>query len=402
MPGRPDALQRPVALMLNAGHAIDHMFLLIFATAVSSIAADFGFERWEDLMPYSVGAAAMFGAAALPAGRLGDLWGRRPMMLVFWFGMGASALLAALTQGPWQIAAALTLLGIFSAVYHPIAIPMLLQHSKNPGLTVGFNGLVGNLGIAASAIVTGFLVKYIGWRAAFVVPGLVSIGLGIAFALVSPRETEAPARRTTRVAEMPKGEVARIVALMTATATVGGLLFNFTTNSNQQLMTERFARIISDPAVLGTLLATAYVIASLSQVVVGRLIDRFPLKQLYLVVLALQPPLLALAALAHGWALFELLTAFMMSIFGAVPFTDAMLVRYVDDRLRSRVAGLRLTIAFSVSSLAVWALGPAVKAVGFQTMLLSLAAIGMTAVLFALMLPGEPRKARLTADSAAS
>ena len=90
---------RTVSLMLNAGHAIDHMFLLIFATAVTAIATEFGFSRWEDLMPYSVGAAAMFGAASLPAGRLGDLWGRRPMMLVYWFGMGASAILVALTQG---------------------------------------------------------------------------------------------------------------------------------------------------------------------------------------------------------------------------------------------------------------------------------------------------------------
>ncbi len=380
---------RRLSLMLNAGHAIDHMFLLIFATAVTSIASEFGFTRWEDLMPYSVGAAAMFGAASLPAGRLGDLWGRRPMMLVYWFGMGASALLVAMTQGPWQIAAALTVLGIFSAIYHPIAIPMLLQHSKNPGITVGFNGLVGNMGIALSAIVTGFLVKYFGWRAAFVVPGLVSIGLGVAFAFIAPRETEPPAKRTTRVAPMPQGELLRVVILMTATATIGGLLFNFTTNSNQQLLVERFAGVIDDPAVLGSLLASAYVIGSFAQIVVGRLIDRFPIKRLYLVVLALQPPLLAAAAMAEGWMLYVLLTGFMLSIFGAVPFTDAMLVRYVDDRMRSRVAGMRLTIAFTVSSAAVWALGPAVKAVGFQTLLLSLAAIGMTAVLFAFLLPPE-------------
>ena len=33
---------RPLSLMLNAGHAVDHMFLLIFATAVTSIAGEFG------------------------------------------------------------------------------------------------------------------------------------------------------------------------------------------------------------------------------------------------------------------------------------------------------------------------------------------------------------------------
>ena len=61
--------------MLNIGHALDHLFLLIFATAVGTIAAEFGFTRWEDLMPYGVGAFFLFGLGSLPSGRLGDLWG---------------------------------------------------------------------------------------------------------------------------------------------------------------------------------------------------------------------------------------------------------------------------------------------------------------------------------------
>ena len=96
-------MSRSLALVINAGHAIDHMFLLVFATAVSAIAADFGFARWEDLMPWGVGAAFMFGLGSIPSGRLGDLWGRRNMMLVFYFGMGFSMLLIALTQNVWQL-----------------------------------------------------------------------------------------------------------------------------------------------------------------------------------------------------------------------------------------------------------------------------------------------------------
>ena len=79
----------PTALLLNAAHALDHLFLLIFATAVSAIAAEWGMA-WQDLMPYTVGAFVMFGLGSLPAGRLGDLWGRRAMMVVFFLGMGAS------------------------------------------------------------------------------------------------------------------------------------------------------------------------------------------------------------------------------------------------------------------------------------------------------------------------
>ena len=49
-------LSGSATLLLNLAHALDHLFLLIFATAVGAIAADFGFARWEDLMPYGAGA----------------------------------------------------------------------------------------------------------------------------------------------------------------------------------------------------------------------------------------------------------------------------------------------------------------------------------------------------------
>ena len=195
-PLQANGFPRIVSLLLNVAHGIDHMFLLIFATAVASIAAEFGFAKWEDLMPYSVGAFAAFGLGALPAGRLGDLWGRRVMMIIFFIGMGVSALLVALTHSAWQIAAALTLLGAFSAIYHPVGIPMLVQNAPNPGAVIGLNGLAGNLGIAVAAVLTGLLIKWAGWRAAFAVPGLIALACGIVFALKCPRETVAPAKRS--------------------------------------------------------------------------------------------------------------------------------------------------------------------------------------------------------------
>jgi MFS family permease len=388
----PDILRstRQVALLLNLAHAIDHMFLLVFATAVGSIAAEFGFARWEDLMPYGVGAFVLFGLGSLPSGRLGDLWGRRRMMLLFFFGIGASALLAATTRNAWQLAAALTLLGAFASIYHPVGIPMLLQRAPNPGAVIGVNGLAGNLGIAVAALSTGFMVQWFGWRAAFMLPGLLAIGCGLLFARICPHESEAPARRTTKArVSLAPAAMARVFAVMTAASVTGGLLFNFTTNGNAQLLGERFRGIVEDPALLGAMLAAVYALASLAQVVVGRLIDRLPLKPLYLGIVTLQVPLLALAASAQGWWMWWLLLAVMVVIFGSIPFTDAMIVRYVDDRVRSRVAGARLTLSIGISSLAVWLLGPAVKAMGFDTLLWSMAAIASCTVAVVWCLPDE-------------
>lgn len=383
---------RVVNLLLNIGHAIDHMFLLIFATAVAAIAVDFGYQSWTDLMPYSVGAFAMFGLAALPAGRLGDLWGRRVMMIIFFIGMGGSAMLVALTQNAWQLAAALTLMGVFSSIYHPVGIPMLVQHVPNPGAVIGLNGLAGNLGIAVAALVTGFLVKWIGWRAAFIVPGAVAVVCGIIFALKCPQETHAPSkgRGGKAAVQLTPALLARAFAVMTAAAATSSILFNFTTNGNAQMLTEGFRGVIEDPAMLGILLAVIYAIASLAQLVVGRLIDRVPFKPLQLWMSVIQIPLLAIAAYTQSWGLFIALLAIMIFVFGSIPFTDAMIVRYVDDRLRSRVAGMRLTVAFGISSAAVWLLGPLVKSVGFSTLLWIMAGIAAVKAAIVLWLPEEP------------
>ncbi len=390
-------LHRGTSLLLNVGHALDHMFLLIFATAVAAVAADFGFAGWEDLMPYSAGAFLMFGLGSVPAGRLGDLWGRRSMMLVFFFGMGASALLCALVQNAWQMAITLAVLGLFSAIYHPVGIPMLLQHAVKPGKTIGINGLAGNMGIAFAAILTGFMVKYIGWRAAFVIPGLLSIVCGFLFLRLAPPETESPARRTTRARiGLAKPQLARLFMVMTLAAITSSLLFNFTTNGNGQLMRERFEGIVEDPAQLGIMLAAVYAIASFSQVIVGQLIDRFAIKRLYLVIVLLQIPMFLLAAHAQGWVLFWLQIGFMVTIFGAIPFTDAMVVRYVDDAYRSRVSGMRLAVSFGVASLAVYLLGPAVKSAGFDSLLLAMAAIACCSAVFVTFLPDEPSAQTVT------
>ena len=380
----------PVRLLLNVGHSIDHMFLLIFATAVTSITLEFGFASWVDLMPYSVGAFVLFGLGSLPSGRLGDLWGRRNMMIIFFIGIGCAAILVAFTNNAWQMAAALALLGLFASIYHPVGIPMLVQQVSNPGLTIGINGLAGNLGIATAALITGFFVKWFGWRDALAVPGLLSIVLGFLFMYVCPKESQSPSKKSKKSAiSVPPALLAHLFMVMTAVAVTSSLIFNFTTNGNFQLLSDRFIGLIEDPATLGAMLAIIYTIASFAQVVVGNLIDRLPMKKLQLWIAIIQVPLLVFAAYTDGWWLFVSLLAVMIFVFGAIPFTDAMIVRYVDDRLRSRVTGMRLTVSFGISSLAVWLLGPLVKDIGFVYLIWLMVVIALIKVLAICTLPSE-------------
>jgi len=67
----------------------------------------------------------------------------------------------------------------------------------------------------------------------------------------------------------------------------------------------------------------------------------------------------------------------------------ATIVQYADDRMRSRVLWMRLAVSFGVSSLAVYLLGPTVKAAGFTTLLVAMALISASTTLFVPFLPGR-------------
>ena len=385
-------LSSPTSLLLNLGHAMDHWVLAIFLYTVSVIAGVWGAD-WKELTPYAFGASFMFGAGSIVSGKLGDQWGRRVMMVLFFAGMGVSSLLIALCQNKWQIGVALTVMGAFASIYHPVGIPMLVQKAEKPGFVIGVNGLVGNLGIALGSSVSVLLATRYGWQMAYILPGVICLISAVLFAVAVPKEEEAPARRRSKVLDLPPNIMARVFFIMTCAAVSGSIVFNFTTNGNGEMLKARIAELAASPWLLSMALLVIFSVASLMQLVVGALIDRYPLKNIYLPILLCQVPLFLLASQVDGWALLVVTTLFMVFVFGAIPFTDAMIVKYIDDRLRSRVTGMRLAIGFGVSSLVTAGIGPSVKEAGFPTLLMVLAGVASITMIAIAFLPNERQRA---------
>ena len=303
--------------------------------------------------------------------------------------MGVSCLLIALCQNKWEIGAALTVMGAFASIYHPVGIPMLVQKAEKPGFVIGVNGLVGNLGIAIGASLSVLLATRFGWQMAYIVPGLVSLIAAVLFHFFVPKEEEAPSKRKAKVLDLPPNVMARVFFIMTCAAVSGSIVFNFTTNGNGEMLKARVAQLAANPWALSMALLLVFSIASLMQLVVGALIDRYPLKNIYLPILICQVPLFLLASQVDGWLLLGVTTLFMIFVFGAIPFTDAMVVRYIDDRLRSRVTGVRLAIGFGVSSLVTAGIGPSVKEAGFPVLLMLLAGVASITTIAISLLPNE-------------
>ena len=378
---------RLTSVLLNLGHSLDHLVLLIFAAAVASIANDLGVDRWEDLMPYGAPAFFFFGVCSLPAGKMGDLWGRRKMMLLYFAGVGLSSILVSQAQSPWQLCFLLAVLGGFASIYHPVGIPMLIQQSTTPGKAIGINGMMGNLGIAIAALLTGWVIRDYGWRAAFWIPGLISLALGVVFWRVSNANEIPPVKKAPTLKVDSKSGQMKLFFIMTLAATMGSFLFNFTTNGNNEVLLNKLGNQLRDPALVGTLLAGIYCIAAFSQLIIGALIDRVPLKKLYSIVIFLQLLTIIAATQLEGWGFYFAQLCFMCAIFAAIPFTDAMIAKYVDDSMRSRFSGARFAISFGVSSIAVWLIGPIVKAWGFSTFLWLMAATAGASLVVISFLP---------------
>lgn len=228
-----------------------------------------------------------------------------------------------------------------------------------------------------------------GWRSAFIAPGILSIVTGIGFWLLVPKESMAAAKRPKKQIDLPRNAVLRAFLVMTAVAICSSLIFNFTTNSMPKVFDERITGITKDPATIGLFLGAVYALASLAQLLVGTLIDRFPLKSIILPVVILQVPLFALAANAQDWSMIVLSTAFMLLVFGQIPFGDSMIAQYFDDRMRSRVYAVRLTISFGASAIAINLISALNTWGGFRAVMLTLSVVAVGSFIAALFLPGK-------------
>ena len=173
---------RPTARFVNLGHSFAHLLMLVFPTAVLAMEGTWGLG-YAQLLPLGFAGYLLFGLGALPAGWLADRWSSAGMMVLFYLGSGAACILTGLAVGPWSLALGLTLIGLFASIYHPVAIAWLVGAGDRPGRILGINGVYGVIGTGGAGLIAGGLADLIDWRAAFLVPGLVCLLIGLPFGL---------------------------------------------------------------------------------------------------------------------------------------------------------------------------------------------------------------------------
>lgn len=407
-PGGPMSRDHAHFLLLNIGHFLDHLLMLIFATVAALVLSTEWDMGYGELIAYATPCFLAFGLFSLPAGWLADMWTRDGMMVVFFVGSGAMAIVTGFAESPLQIGAGLFAIGVFAAIYHPVGLAIVTAKWKNTGMRIAVNGVWGNLGVGFAAFLTGWMIDYSGWRWAFWIPGMVSIGLGAVYFVVMRAEVMAePGRRVIRAAGAAppmaagyRAALIRVSAIVFLTTAVSSIIFQSTTFSLPKMLDERLGGLAADAVawlqaagianadlatVVGSISLVVFAVASMAQLVVGFSLDRLGPRRVFMAVAALQIVFFGIMpGLTDALALAVAL-GFMLGAFGQIPINDYMIGKMASGPARARIYGVRYVVSFTVLAITLPLIGIVHTHWGFDALFLILAAsaaVILTAVFF--------------------
>jgi MFS family permease len=398
-------------LLLNIGHFLDHLFMLIFATVAALVL----YREWRvgyaELLAYATPGFFAFGAFSLPAGWLADKWSRDGMMCVFFIGIGMASAATGFAQTPLQIGIGLFVIGMFAAIYHPVGLAIVTSKWRDTGMRIAANGVWGNLGVAAAALITGLLIDHGGWRMAFVLPGLASVALGFAYMGLRWKGIHAgggeraavAGKRAAQASPSYRALVIRVSAIVFTTTAVSSIVFQATTFALPKIFDERLQGLAAklsawvdgiaasgqgDAATaIGSLAFVVFAVASTAQLVVGSMLDRFGPRPVFMVVAALQLVFFAvMPGLTDGLALVVAL-GFMLGAFGQIPINDYMIGKTASGAYRARIYGVRYVVSFTVLAATLPLIAFVYQNWGFDTLFRILAGAATAILVVVLALP---------------
>lgn len=375
----------------NIGHAYSHILTILYPTIVLALEQSWGLGYGELIALMLVG-QILFGAAALPAGWLGDRWSMLGMMATFFVGTGAAAMLTGLARNPLEIGIGLSLIGLFASIYHPVGMAWLVRTAVHRGRALGANGVYGAVGLAIGPLIAGALTDLISWRAAFIIPGASAAAVGVAL-LIAWRLGYLEETRVdlTPQPEPERGHAVRAFFVLSLTMMCVGLIGQAFTIMLPKLFAERLEGVINGGALgAGTLVTIVYLCASFAQVVGGRLADRFPMRNVYIGTFLVQTPVLLIAAALAGWPLLAVSIAMVFINGAALPSENGLLAKYTPGRWRATAYGAKFVLAIGVSAAAIPLIAYVYETTGgFYWLFVLLGALAAIVFFAALLLPSD-------------
>ena len=134
----------------------------------------------------------IFAGLLLPAGALGDRYGRKRLLMIGLALFAAGSVVGALVHGPGQLIAVRAALGIGAAVITPISLAVLpvMFSEQERGRAVALVTMGIGLGIPLGPLVGGYLLKHYWWGSIFLVNVPAAVLALVAVALLLPESRD--------------------------------------------------------------------------------------------------------------------------------------------------------------------------------------------------------------------
>lgn len=373
------------------GHALMHIVTALFLTVVLALERDWHLPYDELIRLWTLG-SLLIGVGAPLAGWLGDRWSECRMMAVFFLVTGAGTMACGLTEGPTSLLWALAALGLGSSIYHPVGMAWMVKNAVNRGKALGYLGIFGTVGIASAALVAGGLTEWLGWRAAFLIPGAICVGLGVLLAvLIAVGVVEDRKGDLKPQPKASRGDVIRAFFVLSVTMVCAGLMFNGMQVVLPKLFEARLSHLLGDSTLgVGGLVTAVYLVAALPQLIGGHLADRYPLKRIYTLCLLAQVPMMAAVAVLADLPLVGAAALVVIASQVQIPAENLLLARYTPEKHRGLAYGAKFILSFGAGPLAVQLVALVYERTNeFVMLYVVLSALALIAFLAALLLPAD-------------
>ncbi|GGC73331.1 multidrug efflux MFS transporter [Chelatococcus reniformis] len=296
--------------------------------------------------------SATFLSAAVVAplwGRLGDRYGRKPMLVRASLGMAITMSLIGFSRNIWELVGLRLIVGLAGGYSSGSMILVAEQTPRERSawaLGVLSSGIMaGNL---IGPLIGGSLPPLIGIRATFILSGTM---IFVAFLATCILLKEAPRQAQARTAgprgrwtDLPRKDV---VFAMLAT----GLLLTFANMSIEPIITVYVATIVDNPQsvtfVAGLVMSAAALGSILSASPLGRLADRIGHAGVIILAMGVAALLLVPQAfVTTGWQLIALRFCMGLALGGLLPCVAAVIRHNVPDRIVGTVLGFSISAQF--------------------------------------------------------
>jgi MFS family permease len=327
-----------------AAHALTHVYMVLFTPVSALMATDLGLEIGE-VTGLATISSVLFGLGAIPSGWLGDRFGEKRLLVAFYWLTAAGGILIGLARGTVMLAAGMALLGIGASIFHPVGNSLIAKGIAKPGRAMGTNGLWGSIGQAIGPVLAAQVAAMASWRFAYIVLAPLMVILGTRLAR-SKLEVPSDGARLT----LPR--INGLLGLLLLAMTFAG--FNYwlvITVLPRHIEAATQGGFLPDTVRGGYLTGLVYLIGGFGQYLAGHAVHHREGRGLYVLIFALQAPLVYLTGRFLGLPLIVTACAMSVLLFASQPIENVLLSRFSPVRGRSTLFGLKFTLAFGVGGL---------------------------------------------------